>query len=158
MGGQGGIPESNLYLIDADGQNLHKVDLALTRVTAPQWSPDGKTIALMTDIYRNGPDAEAEANVYTVTPDGTDLRQLTTDGSSSWPEWTLSGQIRFRNGHMTDQSTRYSLMDADGSNMAELVDLEGLFDAVAPEGLSAVTGDLDRSFLWQPAESWFPDR
>jgi hypothetical protein len=33
------------------------------------------------------------ANIYTVRADGTNLRQLTTDGHSYNPEWTLSGQI-----------------------------------------------------------------
>ena len=66
-------------------------------------------------------------DVYTVRPDGTDLRQLTTDGRSIWPEWTPSGQIRFRIGTVgspTD-TMQYSLMDADGSNVTALVDLDG---------------------------------
>jgi hypothetical protein len=115
----------------------------------------------VSDLWHDGVEPETQIdvqNIYTVRPDGTDFQQLTTDDNSSWPEWTLSGQIRFRNGHLTDQSTRYSIMDADGSNMTELVDMAGLFDAASPEGLDWFTGDLGRSFLWQPAESWYPDR
>ena len=153
--GQTGTPESNLWLIDADGQNLHQVDLPVARLTAPQWSPDGETIALVSDLYYDGVEPETQVdvqNIYTVRPDGTDFRQLTTDDNSSWPEWTLTGQIRFRNGHLTDQSTRYSLMDADGSHVTELIDLNDLFTEIVPEGLSAIFGDLGRSFLWQPSE------
>jgi len=149
-------PESNLWLIDANGTNLHEVEVDVPRVTAPQWSPDGSTIALMSDIWIT--EAQSEQNIYTVRPDGTALVQLTTDGRSSWPEWTLSGQIRFRNGNATEQSTRYSIMDADGSNLSALIDVGHLFEAVQPEGLSWFTGDLGRSFLWQPAPSWIPDR
>jgi Tol biopolymer transport system component len=159
--GQDTIPDSNLWLIGADGQNLHRVELPVARVTAPQWSPDGKTIALVSDLYHAGVEPETqvdEQNIYIVRPDGTDFRQLTSDDNSSWPEWTLSGQIRFRNGHLTDQSPRYSIMDSDGSNLTALVDLEGLFDAVLPRELGWFGGDLGRSFLWQPAESWQPDR
>ena len=154
----GSVPDSNLWLIDADGQNLHKIELTVRRVIAPQWSPDGKTIALVTDDYGNGAEVPSQQDIYTVSSDGANLQQLTTDGQSSWPEWTLSGQIRFRNGQMTDQSTRYSIMNADGSNLSELIDVGPLFEAVQPDGLSWFTGDLGRSFLWQPAESWFPDQ
>jgi hypothetical protein len=146
--GQDDIPKSNLWLIDSDGRNLHQVDLAVSRVTAPQWSADGSTIALMSDV----------ADVYTVRPDGTGLQQLTTDGRSSWPEWTPAGQIRFRIGTISEPTMQYRLMDADGANVTELVDLDGLIKAIAPEGLHPVRGDLGPTFLWQPGSSWYENR
>ena len=100
-GAGGRIADSNLWLIDADGPNPRKIDLAVSRVTAPQWSPDGRSLALMSDLYIDGPEPESQIlvqDLYTVRTDGTDLRQLTTDGRSIWPEWTPSGQIRFRIG------------------------------------------------------------
>jgi Tol biopolymer transport system component len=160
--GEGGGPDSNLWLIDADGRNLHRIDLAVPRVAAPQWSPDGKTIALMSDILVDRtPDPVPLQDVYTVRPDGTELRQLTTDGRSIWPEWTPAGQIRFRIGTVgapTD-TMRYSLMDADGSNVTALVDLDGLINAIAPEGLTPpIPGDLGPAFLWQPGSTWYETR
>jgi Tol biopolymer transport system component len=159
--GQDDIPESNLWLIDSDGRNLHKVGLAVSRVTAPQWSADGATIALMSDLYIDGPEPGSQilvADVYSVRPDGTGLQQLTTDGRSSWPEWTPSGQIRFRRGTVSEPTMRYSLMVADGSNVTELVDLDGLITAIAPEGLHPRVGDLGPTFLWQPGSSWYENR
>jgi Tol biopolymer transport system component len=160
--GQPTPSNSNLWLIDADGKNLHKVALAVPRVTAPQWSPDGSTIALMSDLLvESTPDPVPVQDVYTVKPDGTGLRQLTTDGRSIWPEWTPAGQIRFRIGNvgaLTD-TMQYSLMDADGSNVTALVDLQGLLEAIAPEGMRpSIPGDLGPAFLWQPASSWYEAR
>jgi len=160
--GQPTPSDSNLWLIDADGKNMHKVGLAVPRVTAPQWSPDGSTIALMSDLLVDAtPDPLPVQDVYTVKPDGTGLRQLTTDGRSIWPEWTPSGRIRFRIGNVgspTD-TMQYSLMDADGSNVTPLVDLEGLLNAITPEGMHPpIPGDLGPAFLWQPASSWYEAR
>lgn len=79
---------------------------------------------------------------------------------SVWPEWTPSGQIRFRIGTIgapTD-TMRFALMDADGSNVTALVDLEGLIDAVSPEGMEPPIGDLGTAFQWQPGSSWYDDR
>ena len=161
---QGEVPDSHLWLIDADGTNLRRVDLSVSRVTAPQWSPDGRTLAVMSDLYVDGPEPETQIvvqDIYTVRPDGTDLRQLTTDGRSIWPEWTPSGQIRFRTGTvgaLTD-TMQYSLMDADGSNVTPLVDLEALLQAIATEGLTPpVPGDLGPAFLWQPGSTWYEER
>jgi len=160
--GQPTPPDSNLWLINADGKNLHRVALAVPRVTAPQWSPDGSTVALMSDLLLDGtPDPVPAQDVYTVKPDGTGLRQLTTDGRSIWPEWTPSGQIRFRIGNVgapTD-TMQYSLMDADGSNVTALVDLAGLIAVITPEGSTpSIPGDLGPAFLWQPASSWYEAR
>jgi Tol biopolymer transport system component len=161
---QDAIQGSNLWIVDADGRNRHKIVLSVPRVGAPQWSADGTMLALMSDLYVDGPtpgDQILVQDVYTVRPEGTGLRQLTTDGHSIWPQWTRSGQIRFRIGNVggpTD-TMRYVLMDADGSNVTELVDLESLITAIAPEGTRpTIPGDLGPAFLWQPGSTWYENR
>ena len=151
--------DSNLYIINADGTNLHMVDLSVSRVAAPRWSPDGTTLVFTSDIDYSmefGELIHAE-DIYTAHADGTDLRQLTTNGLSFGPEWTLSGQIRFRN---SLQSMTYSLMDADGGNLRQYADLESLVRAIDPSGSSgeyAVPGYPSwQEVHWQPAESWQP--
>ncbi len=150
--------ESNLYLINVDGTNLHKVDLTVQRVMAPQWSPDGSRIALMSDIWPD--DGTAAQDIYTVNPDGSDLLQLTTDGRSAWPEWTRSGQIIFRNQNATQTSMTFSVMDANGSNVVALGDLDAPIRAIDPPGRSfgnvTVPGDPGKTFFWQPFDSWQP--
>lgn len=154
--------DSNLYIINADGTNLHMIDLPVSRVAAPRWSPDGTTLVFASDIdyyldSGNGWLIHSE-DIYTSHADGSDLRQLTTNGLSFSPEWTLSGQIRFRNGNL--HSETYSLMDADGANVTEYADLENLVRAIDPSGSSgeyAVPGYPSwQQVHWQPAESWQP--
>jgi hypothetical protein len=89
-------------------------------------------------------------DLYTVRPDGSDLRRLTTTGVASWPEWTPAGQIRFRGGG----PNQFWLMDADGENPQMLVDLSAAFATIDPPGRVSnisVPGDPGRTFHWQPA-------
>ncbi len=142
---QGTAGDSNLYIINADGTNPHMVDLSVSPVAAPQWSPDGTTLVFTSDIDYSmefGELIHAE-DIYTAHADGTDLRQLTTNGLSFGPEWTLSGQIRFRNGNDSLQSFNpywntmtFSLMDADGGNPRQYADMESLVRAIDPYGSS----------------------
>ena len=162
--GQGSPGDSNLYFINADGTNLHMVDLSLSRVAAPRWSPDGTTLVFTSDIDYSmefGELIHAE-DIYTAHADGTDLRQLTTNGRSFGAEWTLAGQIRFRNGNDSPQSFNpwfntmtFSLMDADGGNLRHYADMESLVRAIDPYGSSgtyAVPGYPSwQQVHWQPA-------
>jgi TolB protein len=67
---------SALYLVNADGTGLHRLTpFALKATDDPDWSPDGSTI-----LFRGGPSADITpggGNLYTIRPDGTDVRQLT---------------------------------------------------------------------------------
>jgi len=160
--------DSNLYIINADGTNLHMVDLAVSRVAAPQWSPDGTMLVFTSDLDYSLDRGELihTEDVYTAHADGTGLRQLTTNGRSFVAEWTLSGQVMFRNGidspsqRLALQSMTYSLMDADGGNLSQYADLESLVRAIDPSGSSgeyAVPGYPSwQQVHWQPAESWQP--
>ncbi|MET1231261.1 MAG: hypothetical protein ABWY52_00250 [Candidatus Limnocylindrales bacterium] len=146
---RGGTPVSNLYIVGADGRNLRKLDLGGLSVTAPQWSLDGTSIAFASEIWHG--EANLERNIYTIQADGTGLRQLTTDGASAWPQWTSPNQIRFRHGVAGPQSVVYWVMNADGSNVAELVDLGASWGEVAHEiGWLYFPGDPGRSLFWQP--------
>ena len=90
-----------------------------------------------------------EQDIYTVRLDGTNLRQLTTDGASSRPEWTAAGDIRFRRG----ARDVYWLMSADGTRARPLISVEAAIDDLGMTGRIAywgVPGDIDRVFFWQP--------
>lgn len=73
---QGGGVTSEIFVINPDGSNL-------VRLThdgenwSPTWSPDGTRIAFF--AFRSGPD---DSDLFTVRPDGTDLRLL-LGGSTS---------------------------------------------------------------------------
>ena len=62
----------------------------------------------------------SQRNICTINPDGTELSQLTEDGVSYRPEWSLDGQkIAF----LSSPSPMVNLyvMDADGSNKQKLI-------------------------------------
>ena len=112
--GAGSLPVSDIFVIDADGRNLHQLDLGLS-ASSPDWSNDGSMIAFASDIWRT--DSVHESDVYTVRADGTGLRRLTTDGVSSQPAWTGDDRLRFW------RSDGLWVMDRDGANATKLPEL-----------------------------------
>jgi WD40 repeat protein len=146
------VPIAKLSIVDADGRNLRRLDLGNLSVAAPQWSPDGNLIAFTSGAWLGDVFVQ---DIYTVRPDGSDLRQLTTDGVSAWPEWTGSNQIRFRHGgagQQADSSTTIWLMDPDGSNAHQVAELGTTWGEVANQmSWIGVPGDPGRSLFWQPA-------
>jgi sugar lactone lactonase YvrE len=143
----GGVPDSDLYVIDADGQDLRQIDLGGVRATAPSWSTDGTAIAFMSETWAE--ETDLERDIYTIRADGDDLRRLTTDGVSAWPEWMLSDRIRFTRGERFPDIGTFWLMDADGGNAAQYADLGDAIEAIEPPGRATnIWGD---PFVWQPA-------
>lgn len=116
----GGPAGATLYMVNADGSNLHQYVPLDMYAIEPRWSPDGSLIAFLSaDVEEDG------GEIYVVAPDGTGLRRLTTDGSSIRPEWTSEGRIVFAR-KVADPTAPpgYELelwiMDADGANQAKL--------------------------------------
>lgn len=113
-------PSLSLFVVDADGQNLHQISPCCGWA---EWSPDGNRIvfdyweppAITVNPGRGtGYTLSDVTNIFTVQPDGSDLRQLTSDGVSTAPVWTADGQIWFgRDGYLWE-------MDADGSSVTQL--------------------------------------
>jgi hypothetical protein len=132
-------------MLDRDGQNLRQVSPATLDAQDAHWSPDGTRIVFMS------PSAEPDeivgtwlGDIYTMRPDGSDVRRLTTDVRSIAPSWTADGRILFTR-FSTAADARDSgwwTMDADGTNPAKLVSTEAI--GVAPPDLAS-TGPA-----WQP--------
>ena len=97
-------------------------------------------VASATFPGRNGRIAFVQDNnIYTINPDGTDMRQLTTfDGSTgvaNWPSWSADGRSIVFNAFLApDFLGQVWVMNADGSNQ------------------HAVTGGTNTQFVpgWQP--------
>jgi Tol biopolymer transport system component len=114
---------STIFLADADGRNVHQVGPAGGQM--PGWSPDGTRIVFQVQRYSwVGNVIRAFIDIYTIRPDGTDLRRLTTDQISNNPEWGVDGRIWFIRtpglaGNLgTAGPPQLWTMDADGSNAA----------------------------------------
>jgi Tol biopolymer transport system component len=115
----GGPDGATLYMVNADGGNLHQYVPLDMYAIEPHWSPDGSLIAF---VSVDTPDLEAN-DIYVVRPDGTGLLRLTTGGVSARPEWTADGRIVYaRAAGVAGVNTVYELwiMDADGANQAKL--------------------------------------
>lgn len=121
----------------ADGSDPHVVPLpADAYAQSPSISPGGKTVAL---AY--GPDPDAPVDVWTVSVDGTDLRQLTTTGDVSTVAWSPDGRrIAF-----TDQA---QLPEGDYEPGEDVY-------VVGSDGKNVQRVGGDASGYWRPA--WSPD-
>jgi len=112
---------SELWVVNTDraasdgDEALHRIPLPADLAAGdPSWSPDGSRIVFSSQPIHDWNDVGVpdSPDVYTVRPDGTDLRQLTHDGGSGSPTWTSDGKILFYS-----QRAMW-LMDSDGSNAA----------------------------------------
>jgi TolB protein len=118
---------ATLYLMEADGSGL----VQLTSETSiadrgPAWSPDGSLI-LFTRVTPEP--IRSEIDLYTVRPDGSDLRNLTPGvGEDGWGDWSPDGRriayVSRRRGPYVEWDTvgQLRVMDADGSNGRLLID------------------------------------
>jgi hypothetical protein len=124
-------------------RNLHQIGPA---AQTADWSPDGAHIVFGSvdyiDVPRPGstPGLLQYYDIYTVRPDGTDLRRLTTDQISTFPSWTADGRIAFfrvpleqtRMGLINKIGPRqFWIMDADGGNATQLSVSPQLIDQAA---------------------------
>jgi Tol biopolymer transport system component len=64
----------DLYVVNADGSNLHHLATPITTVEAPAWSPDGEWIAFP---YSTGDEGAISHSIWEIRVDGSDLHQVT---------------------------------------------------------------------------------
>jgi Tol biopolymer transport system component len=110
-----GEVDYDLFTMNADGTDQRNLTSSPGVLDVyPGWSPDGGRIAFVSD--RDGNDFE----VYTVRPNGSNVRQLTfNDAGDFRPDWSPDGgQITFT----TDLDGDYEVyvMDTDGGNQVNV--------------------------------------
>ena len=113
-----GRPE--IYVMDADGKNLHKLTNNRDNDWWPSWSPDGRRIVFVSE--RDG-----NREIYVMDADGGNPQNLTNDPNEDWyPSWAPDGKriafMSLRDGHIIDVAPTYEIyvMDADGGNPQNL--------------------------------------
>jgi Tol biopolymer transport system component len=106
-----------VYSIDADGTQRHKLTNNRANEFEPVWSPDGKRIAFVSD--RDG-----DAEIYTMASDGSRVRQLTHDRAvlGRWdesPAWSPDGR-RIAFTRRIGRGRDIYVMNADGTHRRRL--------------------------------------
>jgi Tol biopolymer transport system component len=94
----------------------------------PSWSPDGQRIAITKGERYD------TTNIYTVSADGDDLKQLTNDVGLHTPaSWSPdSQQLVFS--RSTGEGLRMFRVDADGSGLQQLLDVGAWLPVWSPDG------------------------
>lgn len=78
-GAQAGTPQ--LYRVRSSGGGLRQITTGAKAAVDPAFSPLGRRIAF----------ARLGVGIFTMNPDGTGLRRLTTNGRDSFPTWAPTG-------------------------------------------------------------------
>ena len=78
--------ETGIAIINRDGSDEFILLPNRFYNKEPAWSPDGSQIAFVSN--RNG-----EYDLYTIRPDGSEMRQLTQMGSIIAPQWSPDGRM-----------------------------------------------------------------
>ena len=116
-----------IHLVDADGSKQRRLsEIEVVAIGCPAWSPwspwspDGRQLAFV---------ARADAGLFVIDADGSNLRRLTAAGEHvldpGQPTWTWSSTSsgsRIAFGSATATGTQLVVVDADGSNRASLGD------------------------------------
>jgi len=119
-----------VYVVNPDGSDLRRVTPQGFGAFNASWSPDGSRLVFInTEMVVNADHTSVTDfldDIYTVLPDGADLRRLTDDGRSFGPTWTADGRLVFTHEvgsrDLDHPGWEYDnwIMDADGGNLNKL--------------------------------------
>jgi TolB protein len=144
--------ERALYVLDLEGGSLSKI-LVLDRlhqIDGLEWSPDGSQIGILyTEFVWTEPppeagarDSDAFSTIWSIAPDGTDHRQITTVGREQGFSWSPDGTQLVFSRHepiaLGDQEVANDLyvVNADGTGERRLThDGNSMSPAWSPDGL-----------------------
>jgi TolB protein len=104
--------DNDLFVMDADGNNVMKIAGGPRSEANASWSPNGRRIAF-----------DRSDSIFTVRPDGTDLKKLTNRRRllASHPSWSNKGRhILFQAQTSEEKGMDVFVMRSDGSNKLTL--------------------------------------
>jgi TolB protein len=120
-----------IYVVNADGNDLQQLTNTNSAEADPVWSPDGQFIAYGGDYGsgnlvcgfihtgRENPVVASGSDIFVMVADGTGQVNLTSSGDSSDPAWSPDGNSIAFVRHRGRYAQIYR-MDADGSEQTQL--------------------------------------
>lgn len=117
--------EAALYVVGADGRGLRRLTPWALDASAAAWSPDGTTLVF--ESYST-PHAGRSANLFTISPDGTAMTQLTHFRGGAihgfGPAWSPDGrQIVWHK--LGPDVNQLFVMDSSGHDQRQLTHMPG---------------------------------
>ena len=79
-----------IYVMNADGSNPTRLTFNETEDKDPAWSPDGNSIAFVRNVCLGG--YCGYERIFTITPAGTGLQQITEGEAARTPAWSPDGR------------------------------------------------------------------
>jgi dipeptidyl aminopeptidase/acylaminoacyl peptidase len=125
----------SLFVANADGSALRRVDKLRGDKQTPNWSPDGRRIAFRWVPY----DYERTTPLMIIDADGSDLVNLTEiTGLAGWsPTWSPDGtRIAVAASEKAGEPPNLYVMDSTGANVKRLTDpdREAQYASWSPDG------------------------
>ena len=111
----GALDPRHIFVMNADGKERRNLtgDTNLKYNSNPSWSPDGRRIAFQSQRAFEGYD------IYVITAEGKNLKQLTQEGNNRMPAYSPDGRkIAFASSREGDFNIY--LMDTNGRNVVKL--------------------------------------
>jgi Tol biopolymer transport system component len=106
--------DRQLFIMDADGENVEQLTDLKNMGGRSTWSPDGTKIA----FYR-GP--QGDHNIYIVDVNTKDIKKLTNGGDNLGPSWSPDGNwIAFTS--FRDGNNEIYIIHPDGSGLRRLTE------------------------------------
>ena len=133
-----GTPSVYVMSTVASAPDCSGASLLINDAIDPAWSPDGSTIAFVPA----GETTLSNGKIYLMNPDGTGIRQLTTDPAfvDFQPAWSPDGsRLAFTRIPLTGGPLVIDVIDRDGSGLTQLTTANGFFSnnseaAWSPDG------------------------
>ncbi len=137
--------DCGLWMMPPGGETGNKIS-TFTGDTAPDASPDGARIALMSAER----DSAGNWEIWTIAADGSDPIRLTENGANDGlPTWSPDGKsIAF----VSDRGGAWAVwvMNADGSNQRKLFGMPGAPDGQVEHDTQNSHGWLEERITWAP--------